>query len=71
MGLLKLLIEGTDYVFTWFMAWLLMDVLYQLAVAVILADMDWQTTVWTFRPNFDKVRMVYKLASHAYWWFFP
>jgi hypothetical protein len=71
MGVLKILIDGADYVFTWFMAGLLLDVLYQLTIAVILNNMDWYTTIWTFRPNFDKVRLLYKLASQAWWWLFP
>lgn len=68
MGLLKIIINCADYVFTWFLAGLFLDVVYQASIAFVLADMDW-TQMATFRPNFDKIRVVYKLITQGYWYF--
>lgn len=70
MGLIRLLINSVDYLFTWFIAGLVLDVLYQASMAFILVDMDW-TQMVTFRPNFDKFKVIYKLANQAYWYFYP
>lgn len=70
MGLVKGFVDVVDYVFTWFLAGLLLDVLYQAVMAFILVDMDW-TQMVTFRPNFDKLKLIYKVTTQAYWFFNP
>lgn len=62
MGVLKIVIEIFDYIFTLFFGWIFFDVLFQLAMHLILAfaekEYKFFTIIFTFEPDLTK----YKLA---------